>query len=145
MINNFKGKYWFLSNYSNYGFKYKGIYYKTNEHFFNAMKTLDKQERKKIINAKTPGEAKKLGRQCTLRENWDKGLRDKVMIKGLTLKFEQNKSIKEKLIATGDEKLVEGNTWHDNYWGACKCNKCKNEKKENKLGKSLMKIRKLYI
>jgi hypothetical protein len=36
--------------------------------------------------------------------------------------------------------LIEGNWWHDNFYGSCTCNKCVN-KGENNLGKILMKIR----
>lgn len=38
-------------------------------------------------------------------------------------------------------EIVEGNYWHDNYWGNCTCDKCKNIEGQNKLGKILMKIR----
>ena len=43
--------------------------------------------------------------------------------------------LREKLLATGNEELIEGNWWGDTYWGVCK------GKGENNLGKSLMKIR----
>ena len=46
-----------------------------------------------------------------------------------------------KLDMTGLEEIVEGNYWHDNYWGNCTCDKCKNIEGQNKLGKILMKIR----
>ena len=48
--------------------------------------------------------------------------------------------LKEMLLQTGDEELVEGNYWHDVYFGVCSCPKCGN-KGENHLGKLLMKIR----
>ena len=41
---------------------------------------------------------------------------------------------------TGDAELIEGNTWHDNYWGVCSCSKC-NGRGKNRLGKLLMKVR----
>ena len=46
-------------------------------------------------------------------------------------------------MATGDKYLTEGNNWHDNYWGVCKCNssKCLDKVGRNKLGKILMQIR----
>ena len=49
--------------------------------------------------------------------------------------------LKEKLLATGDEYLEEGNYWHDNYWGNCHCEKCADITGQNKLGILLMKIR----
>ena len=53
-------------------------------------------------------------------------------------KFTNNDALhlKERLLKTGKEELVEGNTWHDNYWGNCTCEKCKNIAGQNKLGKS---------
>ena len=54
----------------------------------------------------------------------------------------ENETLKERLLATGDEYLEEGTTgWHDNIWGNCSCEKCKNIPGENRLGKILMRIR----
>ena len=61
------------------------------------------------------------------------------MLEALRTKF-SIKGLKEKLLATGDEELVEGNFWHDNFWGVCSCSKCGN-KGQNKLGKLLMQVR----
>ena len=57
----------FLSNFYESPMTIQGITYPTNEHFFQAMKTLDPSERKKIASAQTPGRAKRLGRQVKLR------------------------------------------------------------------------------
>lgn len=38
-------------------------------------------------------------------------------------------------MATGNEMLVEGNNWHDKFWGVC------GGEGENHLGKMLMHIR----
>ena len=50
-------------------------------------------------------------------------------------KYTQNPVLAEKLLATGDDELVEFNTWNDKYWGVCR------GEGENKLGKVLMRIR----
>ena len=133
MINCFDGKYAFLSNFYESPITYDGITYPTNEHFFQAMKTLDIDEKKKIAAASTPGQSKRLGRAVTLRSDWE-AVKSYYMEIGLRLKF-QNPDLAEKLIATGDEELVEGNTWGDRIWGVC------NGEGENRLGKLLMKIR----
>ena len=57
----------------------------------------------------------------------------------LTEKF-KDPDLKRMLIETGDEELIEGNNWHDNFFGSCYCDRCGN-KGENNLGKILMKIR----
>lgn len=133
MIDNFDGEYAFLSNFYESPMTIQGITYPTNEHFFQAMKTLDPSERKKIASAQTPGQAKRLGRQVKLRWDWE-GVKEDVMLIGLRYKF-SNPDLKEKLLATGNEELVEGNWWGDQYWGVC------DGIGKNKLGKLLMKVR----
>ena len=62
------------------------------------------------------------------------------MYQALWLKF-SIPTLREKLLATDNEELVEGNTWHDNTWGECSCERCKDIKGQNRLGKMLMQIR----
>lgn len=139
IISTFDGAYDFLSNFYEAPFKYQGILYPTNEHFFQAMKTLDINERKKIAAAETPGQAKRMGRKVVLREDWEE-VKEDIMRIGLECKFEYP-CLREKLLATGDAYLVEGTTWHDNEWGNCTCEKCKNIVGKNKLGTLLMQVR----
>jgi len=54
-------------------------------------------------------------------------------------KFDKERTV-QMLLDTGSQELVEGNVWHDNFWGNCTCSKCP-EPGENHLGKLLMKIR----
>ena len=140
MIVEFDGQYAFLSNFYSSPFIYEGIVYPTNEHFFQAMKTLDIDERKKIAAAETPGKAKRMGRNVQLRSDWEK-VKVYYMELGLRLKF-ANKALAEKLIATGDEELVEGNWWCDQTWGSCNCSKHIRTPGRNLLGMLLMELRK---
>ena len=133
MITSFDGKYDFLSNFYHSPISYNGIVYPTNEHFFQAMKTFNVDERIAIASAETPGKAKRIGRKITLRSDWE-DVKLYYMELGLRLKFQDSK-LHEMLLATGDEELIEGNTWGDEFWGVC------NGKGENHLGKLLMKIR----
>ena len=55
--------------------------------------------------------------------------------------FKQNILARETLLGTSTKELVEGNYWHDNVWGDCSCEKCKNIKGQNLLGKQLMQVR----
>jgi hypothetical protein len=57
----------------------------------------------------------------------------------LIAKFIQLSYLGQRLKETGDTVLIEGNTWHDNYWGVCECGRCKGG--VNKLGELLMKVR----
>ena len=140
MIVEFDGDYAFLSNFYPSSIYHEGITYPTNEHFFQAMKTLDIDERKAIAAAETPGLAKRMDRNVKLRSDWEK-IKADVMRLGLILKF-TDAGLAEKLIATGDEELVEGNWWHDNTWGNCRCTACSHKNGRNLLGMLLMEVRK---
>ena len=133
MINSFDEEYAFLSNFYFSPMVIDNVVYTTNEHFFQAMKTLKIDEKWAIAAADTPGQAKRMGRSITLRSDWET-IKSYYMELGLRLKF-QNPDLAAKLIATGDEELIEGNTWGDRIWGVY------NGEGENRLGKLLMKIR----
>lgn len=139
MINSFVNKNEFLSNFYPSQINYEGITFPTVEHAFQAMKTLNLEQRIAIANASTPGVAKRMGRQVTLRADWE-NVKDEIMYQCLKLKF-ADKDLEEALLETFDEYLEEGNSWHDNYWGNCHCEKCKNIHGKNRLGTLLMKVR----
>lgn len=133
-ITNFSGNYRFLSNFWMVPIKLGNAIYKSAEHAFQAAKTTDRKMRKKIAQACTPGEAKKLGRQVRLRKDWE-NRKVEIMYRILQAKFSQHKDLQERLLNTGNRKLIEGNTWGDQEWGVCK------GKGKNLLGKLLMKVR----
>ena len=139
MIDKFKGEYEFLSNFYNSEIIYEGISYPTVEHAFQAAKTLNINERIVISKLDTPGKAKRAGRKCNLREDWEVVKYD-VMYQCIRLKF-QNPELKKLLLETNHKYLIEGTTWHDNYWGDCSCEKCKDIHGNNQLGKTLMQVR----
>lgn len=60
-------------------------------------------------------------------------------------KFNQNHHLKEQLLNTGSSILIEGNWWHDNFWGDCECINCSTLEGRNELGKIIMKIRNLVL
>lgn len=142
MINKFTDKYAFLSNFYKltWSLHWRGINYPTVEHFFQAMKTYDFNERLIIANCQTPNEAKRLGRKVKLRKDWS-DVKDIVMEMGVLLKFTMNVDIANKLISTDNMPLVEGNYWHDNYWGNCMCPKCVDIVGRNHLGITLVIVR----
>ena len=139
MIDFFDGEYAFLSNFYNASCIFEDKFYPTVEHAFQAAKSLDHAERDWIAAAGSPGLAKRLGRRVNLRPDWEKVKFD-VMEECLRSKF-ADPVLKQKLLATGDEELVEGNYWHDNTYGNCSCEKCKDIVGRNMLGNILMKLR----
>ena len=139
LIDSFTGEYEFLSNFYNCPIEYEGITYLNSEAAFQAAKTLDIKEREEFSNL-PPNKAKAKGRKVNLREDWEE-MKFHIMYEIVKNKFLQNPNLLEKLIATGDAELIEGNWWHDNIWGDCKCEKCANQFKTNWLGKILMLVR----
>ena len=139
VINMFKGEYAFLSNFSTINIEIKGQVWPTSEHMYMACKTTDPAVQEQIRKAYTPGYAKKLGRQLQLRPDWEQ-IKDEAMLRVLRAKFKGNEEHRNKLLATGNDTLIEGNYWHDNYWGSCMCQRCGNQGK-NMLGKLLMQVR----
>ena len=70
-IDQFLGRYFFLSNYSPSGVKFDGELYPSVEHAFAAAKTLDPEARAKIRAAGDPEAAQKQGCALTLRPDWE--------------------------------------------------------------------------
>ena len=94
------------------------------------------QIQEKIRQIASPMDAALEGRnrQNPLRPDWE-GVKDKVMLQALRMKFSQNPEITKELLATGDAILIE-HTRNDAYWGDGGDGSGK-----NKLGLLLMKVR----
>lgn len=134
MIDSFRGQYRFLSNFYPCRISLWGRTFPNSEIPYQAAKAATGAWYEKICNASTPGDAKRLGRLVPLRPDWDE-VRLAFMEEIVFQKFDQNEDLKKLLLDTGDEELVEGNTWRDYFWGVC------NGQGENNLGKILMKVR----
>jgi ribA/ribD-fused uncharacterized protein len=138
-VTQFTGGFQFLSNFYPAPIKMKGLIYPTVEHAFQAAKTLDDAEREWVRQCKAPGQAKRMGKKVTLREDWDE-IKVEAMYQMVRMKF-RIPVLRKLLLNTGEAKLIEGNTWHDNFWGDCKCGNCKNRGR-NQLGMILERVRK---
>lgn len=135
IILEFKGSNLWLSNFYLAGVFYGGMLYPTAENAYQAAKSLDDKVRETFMDV-IPGVAKRMGRRVELRPDWeDKKL--EIMKEIVTLKFTQNPDLKQKLLATGDTPLFEGNTWGDTFWGIDLTSKSG----QNHLGKILMEVR----
>lgn len=129
----FSSQYRFLSNFWFSPFVYDGIVFKTVEHAYQAAKCVDDADIKKILDAETPGMAKRIGQTVQMRPYWD-NIKLEFMLEFVRAKFQQNPDLMQKLKQTSGE-LVEGNYWGDVFWGVCK------GKGQNHLGKILMQVR----
>lgn len=133
MINEFKGPYYFLSNFYEAPVTWNSITYKNNEAAFQSAKTTNVSLRKTFATM-DPSTAKREGRRISLRPDWEE-IKYQVMYEVCLAKFTQNKELRERLLATGNEHLEEGNTWGDKIWGTVK------GEGNNWLGKILMQVR----
>lgn len=140
----FKGANRFLSNFEGPAVYLDGVRYPHVEHAYQAAKSIDGEIRRRFTDpflpsakAKTMGSADRLD----LRKDWTESVRLTIMDVLIRQKF-LHKDYLDQLLETGDARLIEGNFWHDNFWGNCSCPKCFGAKKTNYLGRLLMKLRK---
>jgi hypothetical protein len=142
MIDSFKDSFAFLSNFFPAPITTKLGVFPTAEHLYQACKTKDRQQQLMVMGLSSPAEAKKVGKTLTIREDWD-DLKLTYMEKTVQYKFIQNWNLMTKLVETNGHEIVEGNYWHDNFWGVCSCEKC-GRKGLNHLGKILMNLRQIH-
>lgn len=126
-VNGFQGKYRFLSNFfiEPDGTHVEGEY--------QALKCVNDSDKKKFIGL-APGQAKKMGRTVAMRPDFDI-FKVSLMYTLLFSKFRDHQELADLLLATGNEELVEENTWGDVFWGKC------GGVGENQLGELLMSVR----
>lgn len=131
VIDTFKGQHAFLSNFYPCTIDDGFIVFQNAEAAYQAQKD---PKRSHEFADLPPNKAKRLGRQVQLANDWEH-IKDKHMLAIVRYKFLQHPDLADKLIATGNKELIEGNWWGDTYWGVCK------GKGQNKLGKMLMSTR----
>jgi ribA/ribD-fused uncharacterized protein len=136
MIDRFRGKYSFLSNFYPAEVEIQGQgRFPTTEHAYQFLKVHRPRESERAyIMGLDPVGVKRWARTVEARADWDQ-IKDAVMLRVVYAKFTQHQNLRDKLCATGTEDLVEGNHWGDTYWGVCE------GVGENKLGKILMQVR----
>lgn len=138
-ITNFRGPYAFLSNFWYVKVEYNNYTYPSVEHAYQAAKAVAFSDQMRILNARTSALAKQYGRTVDIVPDWDKKKR-LVMLDLLRQKF-LYRDLCTWLLETKDAQIVEGNAWHDNYWGICYCAICSTQKQHNWLGRLLMHVR----
>lgn len=118
-----------------------GITYASTENWYQAQKLPDDIEGMMGYHAAvakmTPQKAKAAGRnnKAYNRPNWE-SVKYNVMLKGLRVKF-AIPEWRDKLLATGDEQIIEWNNWGDRTWGVSSIT----GEGENLLGIALMQVR----
>lgn len=146
VIDNFRGEYKFLSNFYLTPVMHEGMTYRSSEHAYQATKTLDMLLRRGIQVLTSPGSAKVVGDALPLRPDWE-DIKVDVMRTILRVKFSKGSDLSALLMATSPHELIEGNRWHDNFWGVCRCPGCSGgvpSEQLNWLGKLLMERREQF-
>ena len=134
MIDSFMGEYRWLSNFHEAPLWHSGHLYQNSESAYQAAKLLPRDEEYRLKYESMDGKgAKKLSKELKhlTRPDW-KEISLIVMSEVVHAKFTQNKDIRIQLVNTFPHDLVEGNTWHDYFYGVC------NGQGTNWLGRILM-------
>ncbi|GCE30843.1 hypothetical protein KDA_63270 [Dictyobacter alpinus] len=127
-----------FSNFSSHGFKVDGKWWPTSEHYFQAQKFAGTEHELVILKAQTPKMAAEFGRdrRRPLRSDWEE-VKDEIMLQAVLHKFKTHIALKELLLATGDEEIIE-DAPGDYYWGIGRDGSGRNQ-----LGITLMQVRSL--
>ena len=125
-----------LSNFSKHGFTLNKTRWPSVEHFYQAQKFARTDWAERIRKAESPLKARKAGQDRSLvpRADWD-AVKEDIMRLAVRAKFEQNRKLREILLATGNADLVHLST-NDLVWG-----RTLDGAGENRLGVIIMEIR----
>lgn len=136
MIGEFQCEYRWLSNFWPATVRYEGMIFPSVENAYQASKCayMDDMEQFTSISAT---QAKSLGRRVRILPDFDQR-KVAIMRQLVHDKFLLHPELEEKLLATGNQELVEGNTWGDRFWGKC------GGEGRNELGKILMAEREWF-
>lgn len=116
MITSFTGPYAFMSNFEPCSFRMYNITFPSSEYAYQWHKLIHQGDREALLKCPTPGRAMRFAQHCEIVTGWDE-LRTGVMLGVLLEKFWQHPELREKLNATKGQRLIEGNKWHDRFWG----------------------------
>lgn len=134
----FRDEYYFLSNKYPCKVKFRDYEFKCAESAYQAYK--NEAFAFRFVNF-DGDRSKQESKLVELPFDWN-NKKIKLMKEVVYSKFSQNEELKQKLINM-DIDIVEDNNWHDNFWGNCNCDKCKNIVHLNYLGKILMDVREI--
>jgi N-glycosidase YbiA len=127
-----------FSNFSKHGFSLDGDYWPTVEHYYQAQKFVETSHVEDVRRAETAFIARQIGndRSHPLRADWD-DIREEVMWRAICRKFEEHTELRDILLGTDDQELVEASPY-DSFWG-----EGPRGDGENRFGKQLMRLREM--
>lgn len=143
VVDSFRGAYDFLSNFHLAPVVLCGWTFPSVEHAFQAAKCANPQAGWPAFTDPqlSPAGAKTRGRAVPIRGDWEQ-VKVGFMRALVFDKFARHPALRERLAATAPAYLIEGNSWHDNAWGDCRCGRpaCAG-RGQNMLGRILMEVR----
>jgi N-glycosidase YbiA len=106
-----------FSNFSRHPIEIDGLLWPTSEHYFQAQKFDDRDYQERIRTTPSAMIAARLGRsrKVPIRADWEE-IKDDTMYRAVSAKFQAHADLKELLLSTGDEEIIEKTTG-DHYWG----------------------------
>lgn len=126
---------------------YEGRRFENSESAYQAGKFIV-EEFKTQFEKTTGGEAKALAAKLKSHKRIDwHDISLSRMSEVIHAKFTQHKDLRIQLINTYPQEMIEGNWWHDNFWGVCSCgntSQC-NGNGRNWLGRILMAERVYWL
>lgn len=131
-ITELKGDYEFLAMTYNHPITVDGLTYTNAEAAFWAQRIADKNARVKLTRL-SPMKARAKALQAYPIDDWDE-IKDDILKHILEIKFSDD-VLKKKLLDTGSMKILNNNTYRDEYYGIY------NGKGKNILGKMIMNLR----
>ncbi len=126
-----------FSNFSAHSVEYKDVVYPTVEHAFHAQKFDSLPEvQERILHAGSPLEAWTLAQEYKSQRyaDWD-DIKVGILTEIVRAKVAQHEEVRDALLATGGEEIVEVNP-NDDFWGSGP-----DGNGQNQAGKILMAIR----
>lgn len=132
----YEGRWYFLSNFSSFMVRWRGVDWMTSEHAYQAAAFDDSDIIEAIRNARSSHDAKKIARANVSKKvsNWHQ-INLVVMEEIVRAKLEQHPYIQKKLLETENMEIVEDSP-KDSFWG-----RGPDRRGENNLGKIWMKLR----
>ncbi len=132
----YEGQWYFLSNFSSFMVRWRGVDWITSEHAYQAAKFDDPIIIEEIKNARSAYDAKVIARAYDHKKipNWYE-VRLGIMEEIVRVKLEQHSYIHRKLLETGDREIIEDSPT-DSFWG-----RGPDWKGENHLGKIWLNLR----
>ena len=105
----------FLGSGAEAPFEHEGSTYKTIEHAYWALSTDEAEAREEIERAPRAYDARTIGQAAPRREGWS-DMRLAIMLSLLRAKFRQYPDLADRLIATGNSRLINSVAF-SSYWG----------------------------